>query len=109
MLRIIIGVLFIILAATFSTMNREDITLRYFLGWSAPPFPLFVLLLASLILGIALGFSVDWGERWKLRAQSRDLDRKVKVLREGLEAEAVRRKTPELPPPSPEPSSTTPS
>jgi uncharacterized integral membrane protein len=109
MLKIILAALFIILAATFSTLNREEITLRYFFGWSTPPFPLFLLLLASLVVGIVLGFSVDWGERWKLRAKARELERQVKVLREDIEALAPQEKPPEPPLPSPEASKTAPS
>ncbi|HYB21166.1 MAG TPA: LapA family protein [Thermodesulfobacteriota bacterium] len=109
MVKIFIAALFIILAATFSTLNREEVTLRYFFGWSTPPFPLFLLLLASLVVGMVLGFSVDWRERWKLRAKARALGVQVKVLRDEVESLTVKEETPEPPPAPPEASKTTPS
>ena len=54
MIKIILAVLFVILAATFSTLNREEISLRYFFGWATGPFPLFFLVLACLVIGMAL-------------------------------------------------------
>ena len=109
MIKIIIAALFIILVATFSTLNREEITLRYFFGWSAPPFPLFLLLLASLVVGMVLGFSVDWGERWKLRAKARELGKRVKGLREEIESLTAQEKPAEPPSTPPEASKTIPS
>ncbi len=109
MFRIILAALLIILAATFSTLNREEITLRYFFGWGTPSFPLFLLLLASLAAGMVLGFSVDWGERWKLRGQARQLGGRVKDLRKEIESLTVREKPPEPPPPPAEAPSTPPS
>ncbi len=101
--------LFIILAATFSTLNREEVTLRYFFGWITPPFPLFLLLLASLVAGMVLGFSVDWGERWKLRAKARELGKRVKGLREEIESLTAQEKPDEPPSTPPEASKTIPS
>jgi len=106
--KIILAALFIILAATFSSLNREEITLRYFFGWSTAPFPLFLLLLASLVAGMALGFSVDWGERWKLRAKARELGGRVKRLQDEIQSLSSKEKPPEPPSTSPEASKTTP-
>ncbi len=101
MFKVIIGALFIILLATFSTSNREEIILRYF-GWSTDSFPLFLLLLASLVAGMILGFSVDWGERWKLRAKVRELGERAKVIRDEIEGLTAQQKPPEPPSPPPE-------
>ena len=108
MTKIFIAALFIILAATFSTLNREEVTLRYFFGWNTPPFPLFLFLLASLVAGMVLGFSVDWGERWKLRGKARELGGREKELRDEIESLTAQEKPPEPPPDSPETSKTTP-
>ena len=108
MVRIILAVLLVILAATFSTLNREEIALRYFFGWSTAPFPLFLLVLASLVIGMVLGFSVDWGERWKLRGKARELRNRVKELRKEIESLTVERTPPEPPPTPPEVPKTTP-
>jgi uncharacterized integral membrane protein len=105
--KIIVAVLFIILVATFCTLNQENVILRYFFGWETGPFPLFLLILASLIAGMVLGFSVDWGERWKLRSQARELGERVKLLRDEIESLTPQEKPPEPPPPPAEASQTT--
>lgn len=107
MFKIILAVLFIILVATFCTLNREDITLRYFFGWGTAPFPLFLLVLASLVAGMVLGFSVGWGERWKLRVKARELGERAKVLRDEIEALTAQEKPAEPPSTPPEASKTT--
>jgi uncharacterized integral membrane protein len=100
LVKIILAVLFLILVASFSTLNREEITLRYFFGWSTGPFPLFLLVLGCLVIGMALGFSVDWGERWKLRSKARGMRKQVKNLRQEIETLTAARTPPE-PPPAP--------
>lgn len=100
MIKIILAVLFVILAATFSTLNREEISLRYFFGWATGPFPLFLLVLACLVIGMALGFSVDWAESWKLKSKARGLRKRVKNLQKEIETLTAERTLPE-PPSSP--------
>ena len=102
MIRIILAVLLVILAATFSTLNREEIALRYFFGWSTPSFPIFLLVLVSLGIGMVLGFSVDWGERWKLRGKARELRNRVKELRKELDSLNAQKAPLETSPPPPE-------
>jgi len=108
LVRIILAVLLVILAATFSALNREEIVLRYFLGWATPSFPLFLLVLASLFLGMVLGFSVDWGERWKLRSRAGELRNRVKELRKEIESLTTEKTPPEPPPTPPDAPKTTP-
>ena len=108
MIRIILAVVFVILATTFSTLNREEISLRYFFGWATGPFPLFLLVLACLVIGIALGFSVDWAESWKLKSKARGLRRQVKKLQKEIETLTAEKTSPEPPSaPSEIPKSTT--
>ncbi len=108
MIRIILAVLFLILVATFSAMNQEEISLRYFFGWSTGFFPLFLLILISLVAGMILGFSVDWGERRKLRSKARRLGAQVKQLRKEVETHTAEKPTPEPPSTLPEDPKTTP-
>jgi uncharacterized integral membrane protein len=107
MIRIILAVVFVILAATFSTLNREEISLRYFFGWATGPFPLFLLVLACLVIGMALGFSVDWAASWKLKSKARGLRREVKNLQKEIETLTAARTPPEPPSPPPEAPKTT--
>jgi uncharacterized integral membrane protein len=108
LIRIILAVLFVILVATFSALNREEISLRYFFGWSTGPFPLFLLILISLVGGMILGFSVDWGERRKLRKKARRLGVQVKQLRKEIETQTAEKTPPEPPSIPPEAPKTTP-
>ena len=108
MVRIILAVLLVILAATFSTLNGEEISLRYFFGWSTAAFPLFLLVLASLVIGMVLGFSVDWGERRKLRNKARRLGAQIKQLRKEIETRTAEKTLPEPPATPPEAPKTTP-
>ena len=97
MAKIILLVISVVIVATFSTMNQQEISLRYFFGWETVPFPLFLLILASLILGSILGFLIGLGDRWKLRMQARDLGKKAKALREEIETLAKKPEPPESP------------
>jgi len=107
LVKIILAILFLILLATFSSLNREEVVLRYLFGWSAGPFPFFLLVLASLVVGMIIGFSMGWGERWKLRAQARELRKRAHALRDEIEALTAKREPPEPPPELPEASKTT--
>lgn len=98
MIKIILAILFIVLVATFSTLNREEISLRYFFGWATGPFPLFLLVLACLVIGMALGFSVDWAASWKLKSKARGLRREIKHLQKEIETLTAARTHP---PPAP--------
>ena len=85
MIRIFFIILFIIAVGTFCTLNRQEISLRYFFGWNTGSFPLYLLILISLVAGIVVGFAVGWGERWKLRAKARNLGDQAKTLKEEVE------------------------
>jgi uncharacterized integral membrane protein len=108
LIRVILAVLFVILVATFSALNRQEISLRYFFGWSTGSFPLFLLILISLVAGMVLGFSIDWGERRKLRNKARRLGVQVKQLRKEIETRTAEAAPPEPPSTLPEASKTTP-
>ena len=95
MIRIILAVVFVILVATFSTLNREEISLRYFFGWATEPFPLFLLVLACLVIGLVLGFSVDWAASWKLKSKARGLRKQMKKLQKEIESLTAARTHPE--------------
>jgi len=102
MAKIIFVIIFIVIGATFCTLNRQEIALRYFFGWHTGSFPLFLLILIALIAGMGVGFSTGWGERRKLRAQARELGERVKALKEEIESQPSKEESPEPSTGSPE-------
>ncbi len=99
MIKIFLVVLFVIVVAAFCTLNRQEISLRYFFGWHTGSFPLYLLILISLVAGIVVGFAVGWGERWKLRVKARNLGDQVQILKEEVETPVPKEES--LPEPSP--------
>jgi len=100
--KIIVGIILVILGATFCALNQREISLRYFFGWSTSPFPLFLLILGSLVGGMIVGFLVGWGGRRKLRAEVRDLEKQAEALRDESASLALKEEGPEPPSPGPE-------
>ncbi len=95
MVKIIFIILFIILGATFCTLNQQEISLTYFFGWQTRPFPLYFLILISLIAGMVMGFSTGWGKRRKLRTMARELGEQIKVLKADTEPQTSKAEHPE--------------
>ena len=106
MSKIIVGIILVILGATFCALNRQEISLRYFFGWNTRPFPLFLLILGSVMGGIIVGFLAGWGGRRKLGAEARDLEKQAEALRE--ESATLKPKKEGLEPPSPGPEGSNP-
>lgn len=102
MRKVIVGIIFVILGATFCALNRQEISLRYLFGWSTRPFPLFLLILGPLVGGMVVGFFVGWGGRRKLRAEVRDLEKQAEGLREKSATLTPKEEGPEPPGPGPE-------
>jgi len=102
MVKIIFIILFIILGATFCTLNQQEISLSYFFGWQTKSFPLYLLILISLIAGMVIGFSTGWGKRRKLRTMARDLGEQIKALKADMEPLPSKGEPPEPSTKSPE-------
>jgi len=102
MIKIVFLILLIILGATFATLNRQEISLHYFWGWNTGSFPLYVFILASLVVGIIIGFSYGWKKRWELRSRARDLGERAKALKEDLQTLTPKEEPPQEAKPSPE-------
>ena len=102
MIKIVFVIILIILGATFSTLNRQEISLQYFWGWHTGPFPLYIFILASLVVGMLVGFSYGWKKRWELRSRARDLRERAKDLRNDLQTLTPKEERPEESPRSPE-------
>ena len=102
MAKIVLSILFVILVASFCTLNRQEISLRYFFGWNTALFPLFLLLLASLILGMVAGFLIGWIGRWNLRTEARHLRKQLKALEGEIENLTPKEEGSAPPPQTPE-------
>lgn len=102
MIKIVFLILLIILGATFATLNRQDISIHYFWGWDTGPFPLYIFILGSLMVGMIIGFSYGWKKRWELRSRARDLGERAKALRNDLQTITPKEEHPEEAKPSPE-------
>ena len=102
MIKIVFLIILIILGATFSTLNRQEISLHYFWGWHTGAFPLYIFILGSLVAGMMIGFSHGWKKRWELRCRARDLGERAKALRNDLQTITPKEGHPEEAKPSPE-------
>lgn len=79
----------IIGVATFCSLNKQEVNLRYFFGWATGPFPLFLLILVALLAGSATGLLMGWGERRKLRGELKKLRRRTEELSKGEEIQSI--------------------
>jgi uncharacterized integral membrane protein len=100
--KVIVGIILVILGATFCSLNRQEVSLRYFFGWNTVPFPLFLLILGSVGGGIIVGSLVGWGGRRKLRAEVRDLEKQAEALKKENASRQPKEEGLERPSPGPE-------
>lgn len=89
LIKIFLLISLIFIGATFCSLNRQEILLRYFFGWSSGPFPLFLLIIISLLIGAAIGLSMGWGERRRLRGEAKKLKQRMKELEKEIEGPSV--------------------
>lgn len=92
-IKIFLVILLIIIGATFCSLNRQEIVLRYFFGWSTGSFPLFLLIIISLLIGSAIGISMGWEERRKLRGEAKKLKQRMKELEKEMKVPSVQGET----------------
>ncbi|MEO1949719.1 DUF1049 domain-containing protein [Thioclava sediminum] len=82
-----LGLLAVVLIG-LALANRQIVTLRVlpleagsFLGWDwAVQVPLFLVILAGVLLGLLIGFVWEWARESRLRRNARQSDRKARKL-----------------------------
>lgn len=87
--KIFLFIILIIIGATFCSLNRQDIILRYFFGWSIGPFPLFLLIIIFFLAGSAITLTLGWGERRRLKAEAKKLKQRIVDLQKEVEAQSL--------------------
>lgn len=84
-LKFIIGLIVLVVLASFAVNNSDPVVLRYYFGYATPPVPLYVIVLVAVVVGAILAALFAIGERFHFMYALRKRDR---VIRE-MEGELV--------------------
>ncbi len=112
-IKLVIFVFVFILAVSFASENTQPVTLRYYFNLETPSFPMYLLMLIPLFIGIVVGSLVGFATRLRLKKSvtsltksKRELEQKLKQLQEAqvpteYETEVTAETSPgeEVPPP----------
>ncbi|MFQ5683364.1 MAG: lipopolysaccharide assembly protein LapA domain-containing protein [Candidatus Binatia bacterium] len=77
--------LLFILGITFSLENTEPVVLKYYFGLVAPPIPIFLMVLLSVLFGVfiaGIGFLMD---QRRLKTTVREKEREIKMLQQEMQ------------------------
>jgi uncharacterized integral membrane protein len=84
-IKLILGLIVLIVLASFAVQNSQPIVLKYYFGYATPPVPLYVVVLAAVVVGACLAALFSLAERFYFLHEIRKRDR---VIRE-METELV--------------------
>ncbi len=84
-LKFIIGLIVLVVLASFAVNNSEPVVLGYYFGYATPPVPLYVIVLVAVVVGAILAALFSIAERFHFMYELRKRDR---VIRE-MEGELV--------------------
>jgi putative membrane protein len=88
-IKFILLVLVVVALALFILSNNDRVVLRYSLfglyGWEMPPVPLSLVILGSMILGVAIGGLLDVVKRMQLKMTVRQQQRTIEKLEKEVE------------------------
>lgn len=94
--KLVVLVLVLILAVSFAKNNTQPVTIAYYFGWETPPFDMYLLIFIPFFVGIVVGTLVGFGARLnlkntlrKLHKSNRELEEKLKQVREAQIAQEV--------------------
>jgi uncharacterized integral membrane protein len=84
-LKFIIGLIVLVVLASFAVNNSEPVVLKYYFGYATPKVPLYVVVLIAVVVGAILAALFAIGERFYFMYELRKRDR---IIRE-MEGELV--------------------
>ena len=87
--KLVVLVLVLILAVSFAKNNTQPVTIAYYFGWETPAFDMYLLIFIPFFVGVVVGTLVGFGGRLnlkntlrKLHKSNRELEEKLKQVRE---------------------------
>lgn len=83
--KFIFGLIILVILASFAVKNSDPVVLKYYFGYETPAVPLYVVLLAAVVVGAIFAALFSIGERFYFRHEVHKRDR---VIRE-METELV--------------------
>jgi len=94
--KLVVLVLVLILAVSFAKNNTQPVTIAYYFGWETPAFDMYLLIFIPFFVGVVVGTLVGFGGRLnlkntlrKLHKSNRELEEKLKQVREAQIAQEV--------------------
>lgn len=83
--KFIFGLIILVILASFAVKNSDPVVLKYYFGYATPPVPLYVILLAAVVVGAIFAALFSIGERFYFR---HEINKRDRVIRE-METELV--------------------
>jgi lipopolysaccharide assembly protein A len=93
LIRLLLAIVFVAVIVIWSVANRQPVDVSFWPLPFEPQVPLFIVVLASLTLGVLIAWLVAWLSAWGMRRQARRDHRRVMALeaREQMRAEQLER------------------
>lgn len=83
--KFIFGLIVLVILASFAVQNSDPVVLKYYFGYQTPAVPLYVVLLAAVVVGAIFAALFSIGERFYFR---HEINKRDRVIRE-METELV--------------------
>lgn len=78
--KFIFGLIILVVLASFAVKNSDPVVLKYYFGYSTPSVPLYVVLLAAVVVGAIFAALFSIGERFYFRHEIRKRDRLIREM-----------------------------
>lgn len=83
--KFIFGLIILLVLASFAVKNSDPVVLKYYFGYATPEVPLYVVLLAAVVVGAIFAALFSIGERFYFR---HEINKRDKVIQK-METELV--------------------